>query len=164
MAIVSGESNVHDADDPTMSEETMGSAEYSRTLASGPDEAASRKAALTSSTVTSLPRTPTKSVIEPSGTGTRRAVPSSLPSMDWSTRLVARAAPVEAGTILTAAARARRRSLCTRSRRFWSLVYACTVVMRPFSTPKAWSRTLTMGTKQLVVQEALETILWAGGS
>ncbi len=36
--------------------------------------------------------------------------------------------------------------------------------MRPFSTPKASSSTLIMGTKQLVVQEALETTLWASGS
>ncbi|HYI63157.1 MAG TPA: glyceraldehyde 3-phosphate dehydrogenase NAD-binding domain-containing protein [Acidimicrobiales bacterium] len=34
----------------------------------------------------------------------------------------ARAAPVEAGTMLTAEARARRRSLWARSRRFWSFV------------------------------------------
>ncbi len=51
-------------------------------------------------------------MIEPSGTGTRSAVPSSLPFIDSSTRLVARAAPVDDGTMLTAAARARRRSLC----------------------------------------------------
>ena len=66
--------------------------------------------------------TAVKSVIEPSGTGTRRAVPSRRPFIDGSTRPVARAAPVEAGTMLTAAARARRRSLWGRSSRFWSLV------------------------------------------
>ncbi len=70
---------------------------------------------------------------------------------------MARAAPVEAGTMLTAAARARRRSLWGRSSRFWSLVKAWTVVISPLSTPKASSSTLTMGTKQLVVHEALET-------
>ena len=42
--------------------------------------------------------------------------------MASSTRLVARAAPVEVGTMLIAAARARRRSLWGRSSRFWSLV------------------------------------------
>ena len=83
--------------------------------------------------------------------------------MDASTRPVARAAPVEVGTMLTGAARARRRSRWARSSRFWSLVMAWTVVVSPFSTPKASSSTLTIGTKQLVVQEALETMLcWAG--
>ena len=38
------------------------------------------------------------------------------------------------------------------------------VVIRPFSTPKASSSTLTIGTKQLVVHEALDTTLWASGS
>ena len=36
--------------------------------------------------------------------------------------------------------------------------------MRPFSTPKASSRTLIIGTKQLVVHEAFETTLWAAAS
>ena len=37
------------------------------------------------------------------------------------------------------------------------------MVIRPFSTPKASSSTLTIGTKQLVVHEALDTTLWAVG-
>ena len=53
-------------------------------------------------------------MIEPTGTGTRRDMPSSRPFMDASTRLVARAAPVELGTMLTAPARARRRSVCVQ--------------------------------------------------
>ena len=65
---------------------------------------------MTSSTVTSRASTPVKSVIEPSGTGTRSEVPSSFPFIDSSTRLVARAAPVELGMMFTAAARASRRS------------------------------------------------------
>jgi hypothetical protein len=36
--------------------------------------------------------------------------------------------------------------------------------MRPFSTPKASSRTLIIGTKQLVVHEALDTTLCFAGS
>ncbi|CAB4776227.1 unannotated protein [freshwater metagenome] len=36
--------------------------------------------------------------------------------------------------------------------------------MRPFSTPNASSRTLTMGTKQLVVHDALDTTMWCAGS
>ena len=37
MAMVSSESNVHEAGEPTMSEETIGSSVYTMTLASGPD-------------------------------------------------------------------------------------------------------------------------------
>ena len=54
---------------------------------SGPLAAAALNAALISSTVTSLLSTAVKSVIEPSGTGTRSEVPSSLPFIDSSTRL-----------------------------------------------------------------------------
>jgi hypothetical protein len=84
--------------------------------------------------------------------------------MASSTSPVARAAPVEVGTMLMAAARARRRSLWGPSTSIWSPVYAWTVVIRPLSTPKASSSTLTMGTKQLVVQEALDTTLCLAGS
>ena len=66
--------------------------------------------------------------------------------------------------MLMAAALARRRSEWGPSTSDWSPVYACTVVIRPFSTPKASSRTFTMGTKQLVVHEAFDTTVWAAGS
>ena len=36
--------------------------------------------------------------------------------------------------------------------------------MRPLSTPKASSSTFTIGTKQFVVHEALDTTLWVAGS
>ena len=49
-------------------------------LGERPESAAALKASLISSTVTSCLRTPTKSVIEPVGAGTRSEVPSSLPS------------------------------------------------------------------------------------
>src|ERR687893_1702221 len=74
------------------------------------------------------------------------------------------AAPVEVGTMLIAAARARRRSLCGPSCRFWSWVYAWIVVIRPFSIPIASCRTFAMGARQLVVQDALEMIVCADGS
>ena len=74
------------------------------------------------SAVASLFSWAVKSVIEPVGTGTRRAVPSRRPSIDCMTRLVARAAPVEVGMMLMAAARARRRSLCGPSTSDWSPV------------------------------------------
>ena len=89
---------------------------------SGPDLAALAKAALISSTLASLARMALKSVIEPVGTGTRIDVPSSLPFIDSSTSDVARAAPVLVGTMLIAAARARRRSLCGPSTSCWSPV------------------------------------------
>ena len=109
---------MHDAGLPTMSEDTMGSSVYTRTSDRGPDAAASAKAWLTSSTVTVPGTTAVTSVIEPSATGTRRAEPFRRPFMDSITRPVARAAPLEAGTMLMAAARARRRSLWGRSSRF----------------------------------------------
>src|SRR4051812_27783600 len=145
-----------------MSDDTISSSVYTSTLASGPEPAAALNASLISSTVTSRPRMPVKSVIEPSCTGTRSELPSSLLFIDSSTRLVARAAPVDDGTMLTADARARRMSLWARSSRFWSFVYAWTVVIRPFSTPNASSRTLIIGTKQFVVHDAFETIVIDG--
>src|SRR5215218_1707396 len=75
------------------------------------------------------------------------------------TRPIAFAAPVEVGTMLRAAARARRRSLCGPSCRFWSAVYAWIVVIRPRSMPKASLRTLASGARQLVVQDALLMIV-----
>jgi hypothetical protein len=60
--------------------------------------------------------------METSGVGTRMAMPSMRPFTSGSTRDVALAAPVVVGMMDMAAARARRRSLCGRSRMFWSLV------------------------------------------
>ena len=61
---------------------------------SGPLAAAFLNAALICATVAGVFRLAVKSTIEPVGTGTRSDVPSSLPFIDASTRLVARAAPV----------------------------------------------------------------------
>src|SRR5215475_6243052 len=74
------------------------------------------------------------------------------------------AAPVEVGTMLSAAARARRRSLCGPSCRFWSWVYAWIVVMRPRSMPKASFRTFAIGARQFVVHDAFEMIVSLAGS
>ena len=57
-----------------------------------------------------------------SGVGTRIELPSILPFTSGMTSDVAFAAPVVVGIIDNAAARARRRSLCGRSRICWSLV------------------------------------------
>ncbi len=74
------------------------------------------------------------------------------------------AAPVLVGMIDTAAARARRRSLCGRSRICWSLVYECTVVMKPLTNPNSFRTTCTTGTRQFVVQLALEMTWCFAGS
>ncbi len=44
------------------------------------------------------------------------------------------------------------------------MVNACTVVIIPVSIPNAWSSTLTIGTKQLVVHDALDTTKSFAGS
>ena len=38
------------------------------------------------------------------------------------------------------------------------------VDIRPYFIPKAWCRTLTIGAKQFVVQDALDIMLWDLGS
>jgi hypothetical protein len=60
--------------------------------------------------------------MDPSSTGIRSATPSSRPAMSGITRPIALAAPVLVGMMLTAADRARRRSLCGQSISIWSLV------------------------------------------
>ena len=101
---------------------------------------------------------------EPSGTGARTDTPSTLPFSSGMTTPIALAAPVDVGMRLIAAARARRRSLCGRSRICWSFVYAWIVVMKPDSIPQASWRTLASGATQFVVQEAFETIRCCSGS
>src|SRR5689334_10612719 len=109
---------MQDAGSVTMSEETIGSVEYFRILPS----AAALTISLTSSTVVSRPASKDRSVSEPVGVGARREEPSSLPLISGSTRAIALAAPLDVGTMLIAAARARRRSLWMLSWRFWSAV------------------------------------------
>src|SRR3954470_6505498 len=77
---------------------------------------------------------------------------------------MALAAPVEVGTMLMAAARARRRSLCGPSCRFWSWVYAWIVVIRPLTMPNSSLSTFAIGARQLVVQDAFEMIVCAAPS
>ena len=73
-----------------------------------------RNASLTSSTLVSRSASNVRSTSEPVGTGARTAKPCSLPLSSGSTRPTAFAAPVEVGTRLIAAARARRRSRVRR--------------------------------------------------
>ncbi len=84
---------------------------YLRIPSSGPVSARSAKAALISSALVALPTVQTRSTTEPVATGARTAIPFSLPSSSGITSPIALAAPVEVGTRLIAAARARRRSL-----------------------------------------------------
>ena len=101
--------------------ETVGSSEYCSTPLSGPS-AAALNAALICSTVAGFSSSTVRSTSETLGVGTRTAVPFSLPLSSGITSATALAAPVVEGIMESAAARARRRSLCGRSRRFWSLV------------------------------------------
>ena len=121
----------------------------------GPLSAAAFIAALTSSFVTSRSSSAVRSTTEPSGDGMRIEKPSSLPLSSGSTSPIALAAPVEVGMIDSAAARARRRSLCGKSRMRWSFVYAWIVFMKPRLMPKLSRSTLAIGARQFVVHDAL---------
>ena len=85
-------------------------------------------------------------------------MPSSLPFSSGSTSPTALAAPVVVGIIDSAAARARRRSLCGRSSSCWSFVYAWTVVIQPFLMPNFSCRIFATGARQFVVHDAFEMI------
>src|SRR5215204_3031516 len=119
--MVSCESKMHEALLPTMSLETRGASAYSRMSESSPS-AADWKAAFTSSADASLEMRATKSVIEPSGTGTRIDMPSTLPCSSGKMTPAVRAAHVEVGTMLFGAERALLGSLWAASSRLWSLL------------------------------------------
>uniref|UniRef100_A0A452EWL3 Uncharacterized protein n=1 Tax=Capra hircus TaxID=9925 RepID=A0A452EWL3_CAPHI len=94
-----------------------------------------------SSYLAGFSRQQVRSTMDTLGVGTRKAMPVSFPLSSGMTLPTALAAPVEAGMM------------------FWAAVMAWTVVIRPSTMPK-WSwMTLARGAKQLVVQEALLTIL-----
>src|SRR5690242_10398064 len=77
--------------------------------------AASSNAALMSSAVVDLPSWAVRSTTETSRMGTRNEMPANFPASSGITSATARFAPVDVGMMLSAAARARRRSLCGRS-------------------------------------------------
>src|SRR5215217_358452 len=168
--MVSSEEKMHDDGLPTMSADTSGSSEYSRTPRYDLSLLAVSNAAFTSSMVTSRERIAERSVIEPVGTGTRSDVPLNLPASSGSTRPMAFAAPVLLGMMERFAARMRRRSglplrvALARSWSDWSLVYAWTVVIRPCSRPKESLSTFAIGARQLVVHDALEMTVWLDAS
>src|SRR5690242_20469860 len=96
------------------------------------------------------------SAIDPTGIGARTATPSKRPSYCGSARVVARAAPVLAGTRFAAAARPRRARLFGPSTSDWEDVYAWIVVITAFFMPMRRPTISTIGVMQFVVQLAQE--------
>src|SRR4051812_3696220 len=118
--------------------------------------------ALISSYLAGLARRTVRSTTDTSGVGTRKAMPVSLPFNSGITLPTALAAPVEDGMMFWAAPRPPRQSLAEGpSTVFWVAVVACTVVIRPSRMPKLSLMTLAKGARQLVVQDALETMFCA---
>src|SRR5262249_33650680 len=112
---VRGASTTDERSSPRKSTDTSSSFSYPRMPFIGPWDAQS-SARLTSSTVVLFSTNATRSTTDTFGVGTRMAKPSSLPLSSGITRCSALAAPVEVGIMEMAAARARRRSLCGKSR------------------------------------------------
>merc|ERR1711963_467943 len=103
-----------------------------------------------------------RSTTDTSATGTRNAMPVSLPFMAGITLPTALAAPVEDGMMFWYAPRPPRQSLeLGPSTVFCVAVTAWTVVIRPSTMPKLSLITLTSGARQLVVHDALLTTFWS---
>ncbi|KAF7016805.1 hypothetical protein CFC21_030333 [Triticum aestivum] len=122
MTMLSDASMVEDTSEHRKSTDTSGSSQTSRMPLSSL-AAASRNAWFTSSARVFLETCTTRSTTDTLGVGTRSAIPLSLPLRLGSTSATALAAPVEVGTMLSAAARARRRSRWLASSSLWSPVY-----------------------------------------
>ena len=73
-------------------------------------------------------------------------IPLSLPFIEGMTRATALAAPVVVGTMLRAAALARRKSRWEASNNLWSPVYEWVVVMVPLTMPNLSSKTCVTNT------------------
>src|SRR5690606_14560347 len=101
-----------------------------------------------------------KSTTETSAVGTLKAIPVRTPSNFGITLPTAFAAPVDAGMMFNKALRPPLKSFRDGpSTVNWVAVVACTVVIKPSSIPKLSSNIFAIGAKQLVVQDALDTIL-----
>uniref|UniRef100_A0A8C5MKY5 Uncharacterized protein n=1 Tax=Leptobrachium leishanense TaxID=445787 RepID=A0A8C5MKY5_9ANUR len=93
-------------------------------------------------------------------TGTRNAMPVSLPFSSGMTLPTAFAAPVDAGMMFCAAPLPSRHSLPDGpSTVFCVAVMAWTVVISPSTMWKLSLMTLARGARQFVVQEALRSLL-----
>src|SRR6187402_190620 len=102
-----------------------------------------------------------RSTTETSDVGTRNDMPVSFLLSSGMTLPTAFAAPVDDGMMFSRIPRPPRQSLFDGpSTVFCVAVVACTVVIRPRLMVKLSCNTLAMGAKQLVVQEALDTMVW----
>src|SRR3989344_483769 len=109
--------------------------------------------------VASLFSSTVRSTTDTSEVGTRNAMPVSFLLSSGSTLPTALAAPVEDGMMFSRMPRPPRQSLVDGpSTVFCVAVAACTVVIRPRLMPKLSCSTLATGARQLVVQEAAETM------
>src|SRR3990167_4023634 len=156
--LVSERSTIADSLLPTISVDTSGSSETAKI--SGIVFEASVNTFFTSSTVVGLASKNVKSEIEPTITGTLSATPSNLPARSGIASVVAIAAPVVVGMMLTYAALALRKSCALPpgggpSTRFCSAVTPWIVVIIAFLIPNFSCITLATGATQFVVQEAL---------
>src|ERR1700733_3402299 len=113
---VIGESTIEEKELPLKSDDTNSCSSYARYPFNGPDWGSFFSAAFTSSLVVFFSTQTTKSTTETLGVGTRMENPSTLPPSSGITSFSAFAAPVVVGIMLSAAARARRKSLCGKSR------------------------------------------------
>src|SRR5512135_1037189 len=117
-------------------------------------------AAQMSSYLASLFSSTVRSTTETSDVGTRKAMPVSLPFSSGNTTPTALAAPVEEGMMFSRMPRPPRQSLLDGpSTVFWVAVAACTVVIRPRLIPQLSFNTLATGARQLVVQDAADTMV-----
>ena len=97
-----------------------------------------------------------RSTTDTSGTGTRNAIPVSLPFNSGITFPTALAAPVDEGMMLVPAVRPPRQSLDDGpSTVFWVAVNAWMVVIRPSMIVNLSWITLASGARQFVVHDAL---------
>src|SRR6185312_14700786 len=108
----------------------------------------------------------TRSTTDTSAVATRNDMPVSFPFVAGNTSPTAFAAPVDDGIVLIAAARPPRQSFFEGpSTVFCVAVYAWIVVINPVSMPMpSFNNTCTSGARQLVVQEAFDTIGCLAGS
>src|SRR5437763_15485493 len=98
---------------------------------------------------------------ETSEVGTRNDMPVSFLLSSGITTPTAFAAPVDDGMMFSRMPRPPRQSLFDGpSTVFCVAVAACTVVVRPRLMPHLSCITFASGSRQLLVQEALETIAW----
>src|SRR3954464_14194174 len=107
----------------------------------------------------SLTSSQVRSTTDTSLVGTRKDMPVSLPFSSGMTLPTALAAPVDDGMMFSRMPRPPRQSFFDGpSTVFWVAVVACTVVIRPRLMPQLSFTTLAIGARQLVVQDAFETI------